>query len=143
MKFVNFLKSRLIFILIVSECFQTNFSHLSRAYISKIKRCFNVKSSTYYFQVKKKIMADFQICLSVPLNIECGSTKTHKLCKKRYFFEIGLNNYSIDALLISEKISPTGLFVKPNFFRIMKKSNLLNERSEKIFIISFSFISTC
>ena len=35
--------------------------------ISKSKRCFNAKSSTYYFQMKTKILADFQICINVPL----------------------------------------------------------------------------
>ena len=28
---------------------------------------FNVKSSTYYFHVKRKILADFQVCIIVPL----------------------------------------------------------------------------
>ena len=32
-----------------------------------ISRCFNVKSSTYCFHMKTKILADFQICISVPL----------------------------------------------------------------------------
>ena len=31
------------------------------------KKCFNVKSSTYYFHMKTKILADFQICISLPL----------------------------------------------------------------------------
>ena len=44
-----------------------NFSHISRAYISKSKRWFNVKSSTY-FHMKTKILIYFQICISVPLN---------------------------------------------------------------------------
>ena len=35
--------------------------------ISKSKRCFKVKSSTYYFHMKTKMLADFQICISVPL----------------------------------------------------------------------------
>ena len=35
--------------------------------ISKSKRCFKVKSSTYYFHMKTKILADFQACISVPL----------------------------------------------------------------------------
>ena len=39
---------------------------MSRAHISKDKRCFNVKSSTYYFHMKKKILVDFQISISVP-----------------------------------------------------------------------------
>ena len=42
-------------------------SRISRAHISKSKICFNVKSSAYYFRMKTKILADFQICISVPL----------------------------------------------------------------------------
>ena len=38
-------------------------------HISKNKRCFNVKYSTYYFHMKTKILADFQICISLPLRI--------------------------------------------------------------------------
>ena len=45
------------------------FTYLTRAHISKRKTCFNVKSSTYYFHVKKKILADFQICIGVPLKL--------------------------------------------------------------------------
>ena len=32
---------------------------------------FNVKSSTYYFHMKTKKQADFQICISLTLNIKC------------------------------------------------------------------------
>ena len=46
---------------------ETNFSHISSAHISKSKRYVNVKSSKYYFQMKTKILADFQIYISVPL----------------------------------------------------------------------------
>ena len=35
--------------------------------MSKSKSCFNVKSSTYYFYMKTKILADFQICISATL----------------------------------------------------------------------------
>ena len=38
------------------------------ANISKSKRCFNVISTTYYFHIKTKTFADFQICISVPLS---------------------------------------------------------------------------
>ena len=38
-----------------------------RGHISKSKRCFNVKSSTFYFRMKIKILADFQIRISAPL----------------------------------------------------------------------------
>ena len=45
--------------------FVNNFSRISCANITESKSCFNVKSSTYYFHMK---LADFQICISVPLN---------------------------------------------------------------------------
>ena len=35
----------------------------------KVKVSFNAKSSTYFFHVKRKIFADFQICISVPLTV--------------------------------------------------------------------------
>ena len=38
-------------------------------HISKRKRWFNVKFSTYYFRMKTKVLADFQTCVSVPLII--------------------------------------------------------------------------
>ena len=47
----------------------SNFPHISRAHMSKGKRCFNVKSAIYYFQMKTKIFADFPFCISVPLRI--------------------------------------------------------------------------
>ena len=37
-------------------------------HISKSKTFFNVKSSTYHFNIKMKILAYFQICISVPLS---------------------------------------------------------------------------
>ena len=42
-----------------------NFSHISRTHISNRKSCFNVRSLTHYFHMKTKILADFQICISV------------------------------------------------------------------------------
>ena len=36
------------------------------AYV-KSRRCFIVKSSKYYFHMKTNILADFEICISVPL----------------------------------------------------------------------------
>ena len=35
---------------------------------SKSKMCLNAKFSIYYFHMKTKILADFQICISVPLS---------------------------------------------------------------------------
>ena len=48
---------------------KTNFSHISVAYISKRERRFNDKSSTYHFHAKTKILADFQISISVSLSV--------------------------------------------------------------------------
>ena len=42
------------------------FVNNSCAYISKSKRCFNAKFSTYFFHMNRKILADFQIFISVP-----------------------------------------------------------------------------
>ena len=67
-KFLNFLKSRLIFNIFC--CFWMYVNKLftyPNAHISKSKRCFNVKSSTYYLHMKTKILADFQISISVSL----------------------------------------------------------------------------
>ena len=65
---VDSLKSRLIFN--ISYCFwmfvNKLFIYLTCAYL-KSKRCFHVKLSTYYFHIKMKILADFQICISLPL----------------------------------------------------------------------------
>ena len=85
-KFVNFLKSRLIFNICYSFWkFVNKLSHISRAHISKSGRCFDVKSSTYYFH----IMADFQICISAPLKFH-GSTKKGniKISQRKYLFDI-------------------------------------------------------
>ena len=66
MKFVNFLKSRTIFNIFYCFWMFVNklFTYLRCAYLRK---CFNVKSSTRYFNMKTKILADFQICISLPL----------------------------------------------------------------------------
>ena len=67
-EFVSFLKIRLIFnIFYCSKCLIINFLHMSHADISKSKRCFDVKSSKYYFHMKTKILADIYMCISVPL----------------------------------------------------------------------------
>ena len=67
-KFANFLKIRRFFnIFYCFSVFINNISHIWRVHISKNKKYFNVKSSTYYFRKKTKILADFQICISVPL----------------------------------------------------------------------------
>ena len=44
------------------------FTYLTLAHSSKSKMCLNVKSSTYYFHMKVKILPDFQNCISVLLS---------------------------------------------------------------------------
>ena len=45
------------------------FTYFTCAYLKKYKVfCYNVKSSTYYFHMKTKLLADFEICISVPLS---------------------------------------------------------------------------
>ena len=75
-----------MFYSIVSECLQTNSSHISRAHISKCKCSFNVKSTTYYFHVKTKILADFQIWITVP------SKNDRQKDQSCYFVILYLNN---------------------------------------------------
>ena len=41
------------------------FTYLVYTYFKK--RCFNMKSWTLYFQMKTKMLADFQICITQPL----------------------------------------------------------------------------
>ena len=74
-KFVKFLKSRLFFFFF--------FSHISRGHISKSKRYFNVKSSTYCFHMKTEILADFQICISVPFR-----TTRHFVFRRCFLYAI-------------------------------------------------------
>ena len=54
------------------------FSHNSRAHISESKWCFKVKFTTYYFHMKMKILADFQICIIVPLS-KCTLPVVHSV----------------------------------------------------------------
>ena len=79
--FANFLKSRLIFNIYYFWMLTFHISHV-RAHVSQSKRCFNVKSSTYYFPMKTKILADFQICISVPSSSNCLNklNKVKRLC---------------------------------------------------------------
>ena len=68
-KFVNFLKSSLIFN--TFYCFWMFVNKLFTSHVrvcQKVKVFFNVKSSIY-FHTKTKILADSQVCISVPLRI--------------------------------------------------------------------------
>ena len=54
----------------------------------KIKGVLIVKSSTHYFHMKTKILAEFQICINVPLK----SSKSH--------FHLSLVGYVRNALFV-------------------------------------------
>ena len=65
------------------------FTYLLRTYLEK----FNVKFSTYYFHMKTKILADFQICISVPLISDAKSCpKQYSVHRKFCPHEIELNS---------------------------------------------------
>ena len=49
----------------MNVCKQT--SYISHG--KTLKRCFNLKFSTYYFPIKTKILTNTQICISVPLKV--------------------------------------------------------------------------
>ena len=82
---------------IVSECLEnfSNFLRISRAHISKSKRGFNVKSSTDYFHMTTKILADFEICIIVPLKLNDSESVTLLLAHLCNFIISSLffNNY--------------------------------------------------
>ena len=59
-----------------SSCSHVNISYISGAYISEIKQCYNAKHSAYHFYVKTRILADFDIFISVPV------TKIHLRLKQ-------------------------------------------------------------
>ena len=69
MKFVFFLKSRLIFKIFYCFCMfvYKYFINTGGWYVSKSKRYYNAKPSAYYFYMRMKTPLDFGICISVPL----------------------------------------------------------------------------
>ena len=72
------------------------FTYLAWAYLKK--RCFNVKSSASYFHIKTKILADFHICIIVPLKAvnlvgsisTWFSLPTTRSSRSQMFFKIGV-----------------------------------------------------
>ena len=45
-------------------------TYLNVGIFSKSNGCFKEKSSTYHFHMEVKILADFEICISVPLRLK-------------------------------------------------------------------------
>ena len=63
----------------------------------KVKGVFNMKSLTYYFHIKTRVMADFQICISVPLMASLSPTFQKKLT---YLTNFSANNASFYKLKV-------------------------------------------
>ena len=57
-----------------------NILHILDVHISVIKKCYNVIPSVHYFCIETEMLADFQICISVPLSI--------RTLKVKYFLTI-------------------------------------------------------
>ena len=84
--------------------------HISHVHISQ-----KVKGVTYYFHIKTQILADFQICISVPLNVwqttalaylqSCQTSKMVLFAKKANSFQsltIPVNRSVLEVLQDSE-----------------------------------------
>ena len=83
-----------------------------------------MKSSTYYFHVKRKILTDFQICISVPSKIQKNtSTFLIKLLKKRLFIkkETLSQVFSYECCEISKKT-----FLQNTSGRVLLKVSFFN-----------------
>ena len=80
------------------------FSHISCAHTSESKRYFNVKSSTYYFHMKTKILADFHICVSLPLKFYTERTSFHLPGFYDYYVMLSFNHILTMCILCGTKI---------------------------------------
>ena len=60
-------------------------SYISLTHSSKSKCYFKAKPSAYYFYVKTKITADFQICISVPLTLNTCTEAVARRCSIKGF----------------------------------------------------------
>ena len=80
------LKRRLLFNILhcFGMFFSNYFKHFGRTCL-KSGRCYNVESFTYYFYMVTKILADFHICISVPLML-CNIKQFHRLSKYSLIF---------------------------------------------------------
>ena len=71
-------------------------TYVTCAYL-KNKSCFNVKCSTCCFHMKTKILADFQICISVPLK-DCMKVVTNVIILWQVAAVIVTQDESTDTL---------------------------------------------
>ena len=82
-----------------------HFTYIVCAYL---KKCYDVKFSEYYFHVKAKTLADFQICLSVPfINTNCK-----KIIYKKDFFCFSCLDFGFTS--IKDTVLNKGGFILKN-----------------------------
>ena len=79
-KFAFFLKNTLIFNIFCCFRMFVNkiFTYLGRAYLRKQEVLYNAIPSVHYFYINSKILADFQICISVSLILHVFSNNCCK-----------------------------------------------------------------
>ena len=119
---------------------QKNFSHISLAHVPKSKRFFIVKSSTYCFHVKMKILADFYICVSLPLNVcqHWFSVTPWKMIIKKLFVIAFSNDGKWRIPIISQ---PAFTCSKLTIETLSKEWNMIKVNNKDIFIVNFEHIS--
>ena len=102
--------------------------------ISESKRCYNVIPSVHYFYIMTNTLADFQICISVPL------IPIWHIFLVRSFFLITLKMFPISTLLKLKFMSatfPCGSFPLKSLF--MRKLLFLNSVLNFFFPVILSF----
>ena len=95
-------------------------------HISESKTCFNVKSSTYYFLMKTKILADFQICISVPFSSNVFITCMH-IC------DTHRSGFLFDTILRFVQL----------IFKCLCLCFYLHAYKPLIYLFAFSFVFAC
>ena len=93
MNFAFFLKLMLLLNILHCFCmfFNKYFKHFGCVYL-KSEQCYNVKSSTYYFYMKTKILAGIHICVRVPLAL-CNIRQFHRIFKYSLIFLLSFDIY--------------------------------------------------
>ena len=99
--------------------------------MSKSKRYFNVNFLTYYFHMKTKILADFQICISVPIRKRDQLKYLKNRFDNKNIEKINLSPILLN-LLIKEALPNTSAYfnIPTNVY------NMPNAIGSKIFIFN-------
>ena len=104
-------------------------------HISESKRCYNVIHLVHYFYVKMKMLADFQICISVPLGCFCIVLKViHGKCDRMHQMErMVLYIFKILAISISNSF-------RRCWFLLWKSCKVVSQFKSSIFLQWLSII---